>query len=95
MSLHLPPTASNIPEWIRKAASAINSLLTRLTTAEVEIDALGNDVDGLDAVKLEWATPPVNATDPGTPGQIAYDGSFFYLCVATDTWVRTPLATWP
>ncbi|SES08548.1 hypothetical protein [Sphingobium sp. YR768] len=25
--LHLPPTASSVPEWIRKAAGAINGLI--------------------------------------------------------------------
>lgn len=29
MALHIPPTATSIPEWIRKAATAINSLLVR------------------------------------------------------------------
>lgn len=29
MSLHLPPTATNMPEWVRKVAMAVNSLLTR------------------------------------------------------------------
>lgn len=27
MSLFLPPTASSVPEWLRKCATAVNSLL--------------------------------------------------------------------
>ena len=39
-------------------------------------------------------TVPTTATDPGLPGQIAYDANFFYACVALNTWVRAALATW-
>jgi hypothetical protein len=40
-------------------------------------------------------TAPASATGPGTPGQIAYDSDHIYVCVATDTWKRAPLSTWP
>jgi hypothetical protein len=40
------------------------------------------------------ATPPVNASDTGTAGQLAYDADYFYVCIATDTWKRTALSTW-
>lgn len=39
-------------------------------------------------------TPPVLSTDAGQIGQIAYDSTFVYICVAADTWVRSPLTTW-
>ena len=37
---------------------------------------------------------PASATATGEEGQFAYDNSFFYVCVATNTWVRTALTTW-
>lgn len=37
---------------------------------------------------------PVNSTDSGTTGNVAYDGSYWYVCTAPNTWVRTALATW-
>jgi hypothetical protein len=37
---------------------------------------------------------PATATSPGKPGQIAYDATHFYVCVAADVWVRAALATW-
>lgn len=37
---------------------------------------------------------PATSTSTGTAGQIAFDATHFYACVATDTWVRAPLATW-
>lgn len=37
---------------------------------------------------------PVTAASPGKAGQIAYDASHFYVCVAQDTWVRVVITTW-
>jgi len=33
------------------------------------------------------------ATSTGKPGQIAYDATHVYVCVATNVWVRALLAT--
>lgn len=43
-----------------------------------------------------WVTPPATETSSGTAGQRAVDASYFYACVATDTWKRVPfdLASW-
>lgn len=50
-------------------------------------------------VRADLAVPevvaaPATATSTGTAGQIAFDSSFFYVCTATNTWVRAALATW-
>lgn len=39
---------------------------------------------------------PASATAAGTKGQWAQDGTYIYLCTATDTWVRAAVAfaTW-
>jgi hypothetical protein len=36
-----------------------------------------------------------NASDPGVKGTICWDASYIYVCVATDTWKRVAIATWP
>lgn len=41
-----------------------------------------------------FTTGPATASSPGKQGEIRYDGSFLYICVATDTWMRTSIATW-
>lgn len=41
-----------------------------------------------------WVSPPLTATDPGTPGQRAYEAGFLYICVNTNTWERVATATW-
>ena len=37
---------------------------------------------------------PAGASATGAAPSIAYDGSYIYVCVATDTWLRAPIATW-
>jgi hypothetical protein len=38
---------------------------------------------------------PASAGAPGTKGDICWDASYVYICVATDTWKRVAIATWP
>lgn len=33
-----------------------------------------------------------SSTDPGNPGEVTWDGSYFYLAVDINTWVRIPIA---
>ncbi len=40
-----------------------------------------------------FVAAPATATSTGTAGQVAYDATHFYVCVATNTWVRVALAT--
>jgi hypothetical protein len=44
--------------------------------------------------KLEWTSVPSTSSSTGVAGQISYDGTYFYLCSATDTWLRVAIATW-
>jgi hypothetical protein len=39
-------------------------------------------------------TAPATASSTGTAGMIAYDGDYFYVCVASNTWLKAALATW-
>ena len=39
-------------------------------------------------------TAPASATATGTLGEIRITAGFIYVCTATNTWVRTALATW-
>lgn len=40
-----------------------------------------------------FVAAPALATSTGTPGQVAFDATHFYVCIATNTWVRCTLAT--
>lgn len=37
---------------------------------------------------------PATASSTGTAGQIAYDSSYLYICVAANTWKRVAIASW-
>jgi len=46
---------------------------------------------------LVFASPPAapaTATSPGMTGEIRWASGFIYVCVATNTWQRSPLTTW-
>jgi len=36
---------------------------------------------------------PATSSSAGTPGQIAYDSNYVYICVATNTWIRSNIQT--
>ena len=57
-------------------------------------DTSGNAATATVATRISDTTAPASATDTGTAGEVRYDGSFIYVCVATDTWVRAALSTW-
>jgi hypothetical protein len=59
----------------------------------------GNIVAALQSLGLvgsatEWVSVPASASASGTTGQKAFDGSYLYVCVSTNTWVRTAINTW-
>lgn len=47
-----------------------------------------------DSVQINTAKTPATAADTGTTGQVAWDSSYVYVCVATDTWKRAAISTW-
>jgi len=55
-----------------------------------------NDGNG----QLQWATTvsssvPGSNSATGQAGQIAFDSSYLYICIASNTWKRVGIATWP
>lgn len=40
-------------------------------------------------------TTPASAGAAGSEGRICWDASYIYVCVATNTWKRVAIATWP
>jgi hypothetical protein len=49
--------------------------------------------DNLSVGKIKTGTP-ASAAATGVAGQIRWDSSFVYICVATNTWKRVAIATW-
>ena len=60
--------------------------------AASDVDLTGNlSVAGTTVISTKT---PASAAATGTAGEIAWDGSFIYICSATDTWLRVAIATW-
>ena len=45
-------------------------------------------------VILQSASAPASASDAGTSGEVRWNSSYIYVCVATNTWKRAALSTW-
>lgn len=46
-------------------------------------------------IRVRTAKTPSSASDTGDAGDICWDSSYIYVCVATNTWKRTAISTWP
>lgn len=41
-----------------------------------------------------WVAAPATATSSGIAGQVSYDSTHFYVCVASNSWCRVAIAAW-
>ena len=60
--------------------------LTTEPTAAADINS--------DILRLRTAQTPESASDDGNQGDICWDSSYIYICVATNTWKRAAISTW-
>ncbi len=98
------PSQAQFYALIDTLASLLEDVANNLTTTAAgkvldarQGKALKDLIDTLTTAvnnKPTVVAAPASSTASGTAGQIAYDGDYFYQCVATDTWRRTPLADW-
>jgi hypothetical protein len=76
-------------------SSATPTIEFDATTATINGDAT---VTGNLEVQANFSVPsptiPPASTSPGNQGEIAWDANFIYVCIAPNTWRRSPLATW-
>jgi hypothetical protein len=63
------------------------------TTTRATFDSTGAVFTG-NRVNVATSKTPATATAAGTAGDICWDSGFVYVCVATNTWKRSALATW-
>ena len=68
-------------------------LATAAATAESKDVARALTTSNNLAAKVAVGTP-ATAGAAGTAGTIKMDGSYIYVCVATNTWLRAAVATW-
>jgi hypothetical protein len=79
-----------------KATGANNPLGLWTNGAERVSIGTGGNIDVLtgDVVRLRTPKTPASASAIGNAGEICWDSSYVYVCVATDTWKRSELSTW-
>lgn len=66
--------------------------LTNVNNAGI---STGSGFDTSFSIKLaRFVAPPTTANSQGRTKDIAHDNNYFYVCVNTNTWLRTPLTTW-
>ena len=68
---------------IRAQDSSATDILSAHASGYVKIEQL----------RVSTATP-ASAAASGVAGTIVWDGSYIYVCTATNTWKRTAIATW-
>ena len=73
-------------ERMRIDSSGNVGIGTSSPTAKLDVDA--------DTVRVRTAKTPASATAAGNAGDICWDSSYVYVCVATNTWKRAAIATW-
>ena len=79
-------------------AAALNDLNVRLLNIEgkTEVECVNLKVSRRADIAgwREVDTPPASASAPGTPGDYHVATDYLYICVAANTWKRSPLSTW-
>jgi len=68
-------------------------LLTADTMALKGLSVTALDINA-DTLRLRSTRTPAAADAAGEAGECCWDADYLYLCVATNTWKRTPLTTW-
>lgn len=72
--------------------------LATFTDSRTDVPAILNTMITNSATILDDAAivvaAPATATSAGSPGQIAFDSTHFYVCIASNSWVRATLASW-
>lgn len=68
-------------------------------TFPVEVVALSRELSVLwrelaKEINGRLVDAPASAVSTGSKGQIAFDSSYLYICVNTDTWKRVAISTW-
>lgn len=59
---------------------------TREPSAQLDVNS--------DIVRVRTAKTPASASDTGNAGDICWDASYVYVCVATNSWKRVAIAAW-
>lgn len=77
----------------QEATNTGASLQMMVNALQTNTQLLGQIYQAINTKFPNWVAVPATAASAGTAGQVAYDATHFYVCVASNTWVRVLLAT--
>lgn len=75
--------------------STINTINAEGAFLKEARDKINTNFANLNTDKIQWSAVPATAGAAGTAGQVAYESGYLYVCVATNTWLRVAIVTWP
>lgn len=87
----------DVEGYVATALADYSTALEAATTLATALEDYPTEAE-LSTTLADYAkvvAAPAAANSTGVAGTIAYDASYVYVCVATDTWVRAALTTWP
>lgn len=69
------------------------SIIEQLTAEVADLRRQLEELQRQEASIIRNSTP-ASAAATGTKGEVRWDTSFIYVCVATNTWKRVAISTW-
>ena len=78
--------SGSLTEKIRLNAYGKFGIGTKTPTALLDVAS--------DILRLRTAKTPASAAAAGNAGDICWDANYIYVCVSTNTWKRSAIATW-
>lgn len=79
---------SNLSEWRNNSGTTLAYVSAGGNVAGSLIISTG------DRLRITTSHTPSSASDTGTTGDICWDSSYIYVCIATNTWLRGAISTW-
>lgn len=85
------PRGTDITDPAKMTMFYKNLLQVFKETRETTYDDFNTLKDVIEALQT---SAPVTSASTGVAGQWAYDSSYLYICIATNTWKRVAISTW-
>ena len=82
-------TSVSVNDSSANIVSKINGSNVVVTTTSST--TFSGSIIGTGSVASVTTSVPSSSSDTGIKGEIAYDASYVYICVATDTWIRSSI----
>ena len=85
-------TADYISRGVQTITANLGLTKMNQNLSDPVVDAVNSNAAILDSAAIVVAAP-ATATSAGKAGQIAFDATHLYVCIATNTWIRATFAT--